>query len=101
MRIKRLKKLRVNSTVFNIKWEKDHSGGSFKWVEPELTIGTRDGDNRTFEVLCHELFEICCTEMHVRHSRQDCDSDFIFVYDHRQHDTISNMFAGLLAQFIE
>lgn len=102
MKLKRIKKLRVNSTVFDVVWDKKDGGAGFDYTDPPtLTIGTsRGGEARILMLLCHELWEICAIEMSVRLSRPDCATDFIFVYDHRQHDTMSEMFAGLLTQFI-
>ena len=101
MKIRRIKKLKVNSTEFQVKWNKSHGGASFNYRDRKLEIGTND-DNAAyiFMLLCHELWEIVACEMRVRLCRPDCDSDYIFVYDHRQHETMAEMFSALLSQFI-
>ena len=102
MKIKRIKKLKVNSYTFDVKWNKNHNGGAFRYGEKSIEIGTKGNDVESiFMVLCHELLEIVALEMNVRLPRPDCDSDFIFVYDHRQHETMANLFAGLISEFIE
>lgn len=101
MKIKRIRRLKVNSTTFSVKWNKTYDGAYFNYSKHELEIGVEDNsDDEVFETICHEIMEICCCEMRVRHRRSDCDSDYIFVYDHRQHTTIMGMFAGLVSQFI-
>lgn len=100
MKIKRIKKIKVNSREFDIIWDKSHDGGWFDYGEKKIEIGTKQADNSVFMVICHELMEICAIEMFVRFRRPDVDSDYIFVYDHRQHTTMIDMFAGLLSQFI-
>lgn len=102
MKIKKIRRLKVNSYDFKVKWTKEHNGASFSYADMEIVIGTKSGlTNDQFHIICHELQEICATEMHVRYARPDIDSDYIFMYDHRQHDMMMNMFAGLLSQFIE
>ena len=100
MTIKRIKKLRVNSVIFGVKWDSEMGGASVDYANEIITIGTKYGELQTLDNVCHELWEIVATELNVRLARPDCCDDFIFVYDHRQHDTMSAMFAGLLAQFI-
>jgi len=102
MKIKRIESLKVNSFDFKVVWDAKNSYAGFCWSDHEITIGTENNTtNEIFGLICHELMEICAVEMNVRLQRPDCRSDYIFVYDHRQHDTMSNMFAGLLTQFIK
>jgi len=101
MKIKRIKSLQINAYTFKIVWDNSFSGGSFDYIAREIIIGTKQADDTLLlAILCHELLEITATEMNVRLSRPDCNSDYIFVYDHRQHSTMSEMFVGLLLQFL-
>lgn len=107
MEIKRIKKLKVNSYDFDVVWDnsKHCSEGFFSFDDRKISIGTKNYKEsykgQVFETICHELMELVSIEMHVRFQRPDCATDYIFVYDHRQHDTMTNMFAGLLSQFIK
>jgi len=101
MKIKKIKSIKVNCYTFSINWNKEHDGGSFSYGDLEIDIGTRDNnDQEILMIICHELMEICALEMNVRLKRPDCGTDYVFVYDHRQYETMMNMFAGLLAQFL-
>jgi len=102
MKLRRIKSLKVNCYQFKILWNKTHDGGSFNYQKQEIEIGVECGnDNEILMVICHELMEICAVEMNVRLRKPDCSDDYIFVYDHRQHETMMNMFSGLLSQFIK
>jgi hypothetical protein len=102
MKIKRIRKIKINCYEFKIKWDGTHGGGSFSYGSMEIEIGTKDRtEEEIFMVVCHEIVEIVAVEMNVRFQRPDCDSDYIFVYDHRQHETMTSMLAGLLSQFID
>ena len=101
MKIKRIKQLRVNAYTFDVKWAKETGNSRTSYNEHLIEIGTKDcTEDEIFMFICHELFELCAIEMHVHLNRPDCTTDYIFVFDHRQHDTLNNMFAGLLMQFI-
>lgn len=101
MRLKRIKNIRVNSYEFEVAWPKDMEGARFNYTDRIIEVGTK---NRTelelLESVCHELFELCAEEMRVRYRRPDCETDYLFAFDHRQHDTLINMFSGLLSRFL-
>jgi len=102
LKIKRIKSLKVNCYAFKVKWDQAHCGGFFSYADQVIEIGTKgESDSEIFRIICHELAEITAIEMGVRLNRPDCDSDYVFVYDHRQHETMTNMFSGLVSQFIE
>ena len=99
MKIKRIKKLKVNCCEFEVVWNRKHNGGGFDYGKRLIDIGCHLNTNdELLMIVCHELMEICAIEMNVRFRRPDCDSDYLFVYDHRQHETMMNMFSALLAQ---
>lgn len=108
MKIKKLRKLRVNSYEFEVTWCKERSGAEFSFYNKaeedrptlRLPCPLRWGDNHVFMVLMHELFEITMVEMNCRYMRQDVQDDYMFVFDHRGMDTATNATAGLLKQFI-
>ena len=103
MKIKRIKKLQVNCYTFNVKWNKKSNGARFDYHDKILEFGVaKDVDDSFLLMLvCHELMELAAIELNVRLYRPDCDDDYIFVYDHRQHDSMMNLFASLLQQFLE
>jgi len=99
VKIKRIKKLQVNSYWFDIKWDPTHNGGGINYKTGIIEIGTGSSDLETLGTLSHELMEICSIEMNIRFNRPD-GGDYLFVYDHRQFETMNNMFTGLLSQFL-
>ena len=102
MKIKKIRKIKVNSCVFKISWSIKTTDSSVDFKESKITIGTKGLDiPEIFDSVCHELLEIAAADTGVRLDRPDCDGDYVFVYDHRQHDTMCNMFAGMLSQFIK
>lgn len=101
MKIKRLKKIKINSYLFNITWDKKRYDAAFSYDDNTMMIGCGGLPSEVFMLICHEVMEICALEMHVRFRRTDCNTDYIFVYDHRQHDTMMNMFASVIEQFID
>jgi hypothetical protein len=101
-KIKKIKKLRVNSFVFDVSYADKGAGGRFSFSERKLELGIKGADDeQALMILTHELMEMCIIEMNCRLNRPDVDSDYLFVMDHRQFETACNMFSGLLAQFLD
>ena len=101
MKIRKIKKLKVNSTTFTVVWNKSHNGGIVDYATKIIEIGTNgNSTERILEVICHELFEVCALEAYVRFDRMDVDSDYLFVFDHRQYTSMMSMFSSLVSQFI-
>ena len=101
MKIKRIKKIKINSFNFDIRWNKEHCGGSFSYPDRVIEIGVQGGrGDAIFMIICHELMEIVAVEHSVRFQRPDVGDDYIFMYDHRQHDAMMSLFASLIAQFV-
>lgn len=101
MKIKKIKQIQINCYTFSVIWNNKHSGGSFNFRSRKIDIGIKaNTQDEIFMILCHELMEICAIDMNVRLCRPDCDSDYIFVYDHRQHETMMSMFSGAIGKFI-
>lgn len=91
----------MNHKTYTIKWNPKHNGATFDQGKSLIEIGTKTNCNSyLFMLLCHELWEVVATEMNVQFQRPDVEDDYIFMYDHRQHDTMCCMFSGLLEQFI-
>lgn len=101
MEINRIKELKVNCYLFDVVWDETHAGGSIDYESQIIEIGCGLNDRVTFQVILHELEELAAIEMRIRYDRPDCETDYMFVYDHRQHDTKENMVAGWLMEFIK
>ncbi len=102
MEIKKIKKIKVLIYHFDILWDCTHDGGWFDYANLKINIGIKGKNNdQIFNTICHEMMEISALEMNVRLNRPDCSSDYIFVYDHRQHDTMMRLFSSAISQFIK
>jgi len=104
MKLRRIRSIKVNSFTFKVIWTSTHNGGCFSYLDDGsfIEIGTKNlSEEEILMVVCHELMEICACEMNVRFRRPDCDTDYLFVYDHRHHETMMNMFSGLLSEFLK
>jgi hypothetical protein len=108
MKIKKLKKIIIGDTPFNIKWDKKRSGGSFDYPYKKekggIEIGTSEekvNPVRVLSILIHELKEIIQVEQCVRYDRGDENKNYEFNYTHKEHTDLCSRLAGLLSQFLQ
>ena len=102
VKIKRIKSIYINARLFTVTWDNTTVGGCFSYKDNSVSFGTKRADEgRLFESICHELWEVAAIECNTRLDRPDVNDDCIFVYDHRQHHTMTAMFSGWLRQFLE
>jgi len=99
MTFKKLKKIKIAHTTFNIRWDKNQYGGSFDFEEGVIMVGTAGGDSFAFAVLIHELSEILHVITNTRFMKGDAQ-DYIFVLDHSQFTTHSELLSGLIQEFV-
>ena len=101
MEIKRIEKFYSQTVEWDVRWMPRSRGGGFDWDKGVLKIGCQGAPKEVFDVILHELVELVALELHIRYDRPDCDTDYLFVYDHRQHTMMCTVLAGYLAQFLE
>ena len=100
---KRLNKIKIGVITFDIIWDKKEAGGgAFDFFAHKIIIGCDPElqEETIFATLCHEIMEIVSCIHSVRLIRPDFDSDYIFVYDHRQFHIIMDQFTGIITQFL-
>lgn len=101
MKLKRINKIRIGSTDFQVIWDKTRDGGEFSYRNKKLVIGTNH--RTTVEILdtiIHELKEMIHIEQWTRFDDGSSSGQYIFVYNHDRHDELCSRLAGLLEQFI-
>jgi hypothetical protein len=101
MKLKKLKKIQIGDIDWDIVWDKESSGGQFNYQEKKIEIGTEIGDIRTFGCLLHELKEIINVEQSTRYSKRTSSEEYMFMYDHAQHDDLCARLSGLLSKFLQ
>lgn len=101
MKIKKLKKITIGAVTFEIKWNKEEGGGYFCLEDETISVGTKYGEDDSFQVLCHEVMEICHTTCNQRYNKPDHHNNYLFCYDHSGFTTSMEMFVGIIRQFIQ
>jgi len=100
-KLKKLKQITIGSTTFQIKWDKEDGGGAFSLLTEEIMIGCEGSENDQFQILCHEIMEICHTVCNQRYNKPDHYNNYLFSFDHSGFTTSMEMFAGIIRQFIK
>lgn len=104
MKLKFPKKIQIDEIIFTVKYDPKSGGGSFNHVKNIIEIGTKyypEQPTIVLAIIIHELKEIIHANQATRFDRPDVDSDYLFIYDHRQHTDLCYRLAGLLNNFIK
>lgn len=101
MKIKRIKKLKIGTTEFKINWINKFGGAGFDYNKREMYFCIKNRtDLEIWGYIMHEIMEAVYLLYRVRHDRPDVEDDYLFSFDHKQHDTISEAVAALTAEFL-
>ena len=96
--IKLPKKIQVGSYAWTIKRDKS-GGGYFDCDEQVIGVGTQVSPERQWEMFLHELVEAILADNFMRyalpHDPKE-NGDYLFSYDHVQHENAVRMLAGAL-----
>jgi len=77
------------------------SGGSFDWSTHKIKINKNLCDDSVFNVLIHEISEIILVALNVRYENsfsQNCNSDYLFMFNHNIFETYVSELCGVLKQ---
>lgn len=108
MKFKFPKTITVGDTIFEIKYDKKSTGGSFIYPRKNkkglITIGVetiKTNPNRFLNVVIHELKEIIQVEQDTRLYRNSEENSYVFHYSHAEHTDLCARLASLLTLFIK
>ena len=90
-------KLKVLGKTYKITKDKKLYGASFQTGSLSIKIGTAGGFERSRNSLMHEILEIILVELGYRYD-SSVDSEFMFIFNHSQFRTFSEIFSGVLVE---
>ena len=103
MKLKFPKQITIGSYTFNVLQDKKYAGASFDFVERKIKIGTKHLENDPLSVLGlinHEIMEICFVIMACRYDDPSVTDNYKFFADHKQFETIVELFSEAISKFI-
>lgn len=103
MKLKFPKRITIASYTFNIKQNKLEGGASFSFTDREIIIGTINLERdvvSTFNLICHELFEVCSVITNVRYDDNSVSNNYKFFMDHKEFEVTTELFSKAVSEFI-
>lgn len=85
---------------FKVKYDKTINSGSFSYADKALIIGTKESVWRILEIFIHEVKEAIQCEQSTRYTSYDCDTRYVFMYDHAYHTDLVARLTQAIKEFI-
>ena len=104
MEIKKIKKIEILSSNFNIVWNKKHDGGSFDHSKSRIEIGTKSekiDPIYTFQVISHEIMELILGTLGARYESERLSNNYLFNFNHQTFETAIQLHTQTIIKFIK
>jgi hypothetical protein len=104
MRLKFPDQVVIASHTYKVILDPEEGGGSFDSAKSILVIGTKylkSDPNYTFNVICHEISEMCHVILCHRYSDHSVHGNYKFFMDHKEFQNHTALFAQTIQQFIK
>ena len=104
MKIKFPEKIDILSSSFKVIQDINEEGGSFNFANSQLIIGTRylkSDPNHVFNIICHEVSEICHVVLNLRYNDHSVSNNYKFFMDHKEFEIHNSLFAITIQNFIK
>lgn len=104
MKLRLIKEIEILSSVFKVKYDKTHNGGTFSWANSDITVGIKSiktDPSYTFSIISHEIMEIILTGMGGRFNNSRTQDNFLFSFDHQTFENAIQTHAQALSKFIK
>lgn len=98
------KKVKILHSEFSVLTEDDSDAGSFDTLKCEIKIGIRSlrtDPSWTWNVICHEVMELCAVSLRTRYDDRSVDGNYKFFMDHKEFDNVTGLFSSVISNFIK
>lgn len=103
MKLKFPKKVSIGNYNFKVVYNDKTCGGSVDFDLGIIEIGTAYLDkhpNDVFDTICHEVSEVCHTELHTTYQDGSVLGNYKFFMDHKEFSNHNSLFCKAIQNFI-
>lgn len=97
--IKKLKKVEILGLMFDVKWDKNESGGHAYTGDNEIMIGCKY-KRYVFSILLHEISEVCHILLHQHYADRSVSENFKILMDHKEFEIHCDLVAQTIQKFM-
>jgi len=104
LHIKKLKKIEILSSNFDVIWDKTNDRGSFSWSKSTITVGCKSMHKDplyTFSVLSHEIMEAILVGKGCRFESGRTGDNFLFNFSHQEFENAIQLHIQAITKFIQ